>query len=169
MGERVVAARSGRGHELGLPPNVVKGLQWFLTFNVVCLAWVFFRAQSIDGAFEVLGQLFTGSGLGSDVTLLLMVTVVLSVASQFVPNRIPERAEGWFRPARTGPADGCPRRRPGDGRCPRSRGHRPVHLLPVLMTARRPPPSPAISIGIPADANVAGRTGTRPDDQPPAR
>ena len=42
----------------------MKVLQWILTFNVVCLAWVFFRAQSVDGAFEVLGRLFTGSGGG---------------------------------------------------------------------------------------------------------
>ena len=30
-------------------------LQWLLTFNVVCLAWIFFRAESIGTAFEVIG------------------------------------------------------------------------------------------------------------------
>jgi D-alanyl-lipoteichoic acid acyltransferase DltB (MBOAT superfamily) len=95
VGERIVKAK-WRGHELGLPPNLVKVLQWILTFNVVCLAWVFFRAQSVDGAFSVLGRLFTGSGGGEDVTLLLLVTVVASVASQFVPPKVPEQAENWF-------------------------------------------------------------------------
>jgi alginate O-acetyltransferase complex protein AlgI len=95
VGERVVKEK-WQGHELGLPPNVVKVLQWFLTFNVVCLAWVFFRAQSVDSAFEVLGRLVSGAGGGEDVTLLLIIAVVGSIASQFVPPRIPLRAENWF-------------------------------------------------------------------------
>ena len=92
--ERVVKG-AWKGHELGLPPQLVKVLQWILTFNVVCLAWVFFRAQSVDGAFEILGRLFTGFG-GTEVTLLLMVVVVGMIASQFVPRRVPQMAEVYF-------------------------------------------------------------------------
>lgn len=95
IAERVVKEHWA-GHELGLPPLLVKGLQWFLTFNVVCLAWVFFRSQSVGGAFDVLGRLFSGSGRGDDVSLLLIIVIVGSVASQFVPNRIPMKAENWF-------------------------------------------------------------------------
>jgi len=97
VGERIVKER-WKGHELGLPPTMVKVLQWFLTFNVVCLAWVFFRAQSVDAAFEVLGRLFSGFGGigGTTVSVLLLVVVIGSVASQFVPTRIPEKAEVWF-------------------------------------------------------------------------
>jgi alginate O-acetyltransferase complex protein AlgI len=95
VGERIVKSK-WRGHELGLPPQVVKVFQWILTFNVVCLAWVFFRAQSVDGAFSVLGRLFSGSGGGEDVTLLLILAVVGSIASQFVPTKVPEQAENWF-------------------------------------------------------------------------
>jgi alginate O-acetyltransferase complex protein AlgI len=95
VGERIVKSK-WRGHELGLPPLVVKVFQWILTFNVVCLAWVFFRAQSVDGAFSVLGRLFSGSGGGEDVTLLLILAVVGSIASQFVPTKVPEQAENWF-------------------------------------------------------------------------
>ncbi len=94
VGERVVKEK-WRGHELGLPPMAVKAMQWFLTFNVVCLAWVFFRAQSVDGAFEILGRLFSGFG-GTQVSLLVLVVVIGSVASQFVPTRIPEKAEVLF-------------------------------------------------------------------------
>jgi alginate O-acetyltransferase complex protein AlgI len=97
VGERIVKEK-WKGHELGLPPLLVKCLQWLLVFNVVCLAWVFFRAQSVDGAFEILGRIFgsfTSGGSGA-VTLLLIIVVVGSVASQFVPPRIPERAEVWF-------------------------------------------------------------------------
>jgi alginate O-acetyltransferase complex protein AlgI len=94
VAERVVKEK-WKGHELGLPPQLVKALQWFLVFNVVCLAWVFFRAQSVDGAFEMLGQLF-GGGDRSAVTLLVLIVVIAAVASQFVPTRIPEKAEVWF-------------------------------------------------------------------------
>lgn len=95
IAERVVKER-WVGHEIGLSPKLVKGLQWFLTFNVVCLAWVFFRSQSINGAFEVLWQLVVGSGTNSGVTLLVIFVIVASVASQFVPQRIPQRIEVWF-------------------------------------------------------------------------
>jgi alginate O-acetyltransferase complex protein AlgI len=95
VGERVVKER-WQGHELGLPPVLVKVLQWLLTFNVVCLAWVFFRATSIDNAFAMLGRLFSGAGSPGGVTVLLIVTVVASIASQFVPPRIPARFEVRF-------------------------------------------------------------------------
>ena len=74
----------------------MKVLQWILIFNVVCLAWVFFRAQSINTAFEILGRLFATGGKPGGATLLLVTVVVLSVASQFVPSRIPEKVELWF-------------------------------------------------------------------------
>ena len=28
---------------------------WFVTFNVVCIAWVFFRAPNLGTAFDILG------------------------------------------------------------------------------------------------------------------
>lgn len=95
IAERVVKQR-WVGHEIGLPARLVTALQWFLTFNVVCLAWVFFRSQSIGGAFEVLWQLVVGHGVNPGVTLLLVLVVVASIASQFVPERFPERAGVLF-------------------------------------------------------------------------
>lgn len=96
VAERIVKG-AWKGHELGLPPIVVKCLQWFLTFNVVCLAWVFFRATSIDSAFNILGRLVTASdGSVHGVSILLIVVVLASIASQFVPTKYPEIAENWF-------------------------------------------------------------------------
>lgn len=95
VAERVVKEK-WEGHELGLPPRLVKVLQWFLVFNVVCLAWVFFRATSVDNAFAMLGRLFTSAGSSTGVSVLLIVVVLLSLASQFVPPRIPARAEVRF-------------------------------------------------------------------------
>jgi alginate O-acetyltransferase complex protein AlgI len=83
-----------RWKPLGVPAPIVKTLQWALTFVIVCLAWVFFRATDMANAFDVLGQLFTGEGLvntKSLVTPMVMIVIVLMIASQFVPPRIPER------------------------------------------------------------------------------
>jgi D-alanyl-lipoteichoic acid acyltransferase DltB (MBOAT superfamily) len=95
VAERVIRGK-WKGHELGLPPPLVKAMQWFLVFNVVCLAWVFFRAQSIDGAFTLLSRLFDFSGSTAGVSALLIFVVLASLASQFVPQRIPQKAEVWF-------------------------------------------------------------------------
>ncbi len=49
-----------------------------LTFSVVMLAWVFFRAQSISDAWLILGRIFT-SGLADPAFPLLLAGLVLSI------------------------------------------------------------------------------------------
>jgi D-alanyl-lipoteichoic acid acyltransferase DltB (MBOAT superfamily) len=49
-----------------------------LTFSVVMLAWVFFRAQSISDAWLILGRIFT-SGLADPAFPLLLTGLVLSI------------------------------------------------------------------------------------------
>ncbi|MHB8969913.1 MAG: MBOAT family O-acyltransferase [Pirellulaceae bacterium] len=49
-----------------------------LTFSVVMLAWVFFRAQSTSDAWLILGRIFT-SGLADPVFPLLLAGLVLSI------------------------------------------------------------------------------------------
>jgi D-alanyl-lipoteichoic acid acyltransferase DltB (MBOAT superfamily) len=68
---------------------------WFVTFHVVCVAWVFFRAPDLATAFDVLG----GLGLGGPsplVTLPLVLLVVASVAIQAVPRGWWRDAEAWL-------------------------------------------------------------------------
>lgn len=69
----------------------------FLTFNFVCLAWVFFRAANAGDAFALLGRLFTGWGAPSYVTLTVVVVVLLGIVPQYVlkPSRI-ELIESWI-------------------------------------------------------------------------
>jgi len=95
VGERVVK-KWWVGREIGLPAPLVKGLQWFLVFNVVCFAWIFFRATSLDNALDMIGRLFSGSGASTGVSLLLIFVVLVSLASQFVPPKYPIKAELWF-------------------------------------------------------------------------
>jgi alginate O-acetyltransferase complex protein AlgI len=95
--EREVKARWHERGPLGLPSRAVHVLQWALTFHVVVFAWVFFRAQSLDGALDIFGQLFTGGDpAGGLVSPLLILTIILMVASQFVPPRVPERVQLGF-------------------------------------------------------------------------
>jgi D-alanyl-lipoteichoic acid acyltransferase DltB (MBOAT superfamily) len=96
VGERVVKQAWARRGAMGLPPPLVKVLQWVLTFNVVCLSWVFFRARSMGGAFEVLGRLIGDGGSSAMVTPLVIGTVLAMLASQFVPQRIPEAVTTKF-------------------------------------------------------------------------
>jgi D-alanyl-lipoteichoic acid acyltransferase DltB (MBOAT superfamily) len=68
-----------------LPTPVSTVLRWLLTFHVVCLAWIFFRADSVGTAFDVLGGMVTGSGAAPLVTTLALVTIALAILSQLVP------------------------------------------------------------------------------------
>jgi D-alanyl-lipoteichoic acid acyltransferase DltB (MBOAT superfamily) len=79
-----------------LPHPVTAALQWVLTFNVVCLAWIFFRADSVGTAFEVIGGILAGTQPSDLVTPLLIATVGLMLASQFVPPAAVERAQVRF-------------------------------------------------------------------------
>ena len=67
-----------------------------VTFHVVCLGWVFFRATSFSNAFEVLGRLIHSST--TPIRWWVVVTVVLMLAAQHVPARAAGRAQGlWSR------------------------------------------------------------------------
>ncbi len=71
-----------------------------MTFNVVCLAWVFFRAPDLATAFDVLGRVGAG-GPSPLVTLPVVALTVAAVAVQAVPPGWWRSAEAWLvaRPA----------------------------------------------------------------------
>jgi D-alanyl-lipoteichoic acid acyltransferase DltB (MBOAT superfamily) len=77
-------------------------VQRFLTFQFVCLGWVFFNASGTSQAFAVLGRVFKGWGQASPlVTPLLVVTVLGTIASQFVPQLSVGRLQAAFSQQRT--------------------------------------------------------------------
>ncbi|HXX90339.1 MAG TPA: MBOAT family O-acyltransferase [Acidimicrobiales bacterium] len=72
-------------------------LQRFLTFQVVCLAWVFFRADSMATAFTLLGRLFTDWTAASPlVTPLVVLAVAFGIGVQYVPSDAVERLQRTF-------------------------------------------------------------------------
>jgi hypothetical protein len=69
--------------ERGLPdPPDTAWRRWgarFLTFQIVCLAWVFFRAESFSNAWDILVRLFSPSHW-LDASPLVKISVLLAIA-----------------------------------------------------------------------------------------
>jgi len=59
--------------------------RWFITFHVVCVAWVLFRADSFEIATDFLGGLATAP-LGSGVEWWAFVIVIGALAMQMAPT-----------------------------------------------------------------------------------
>jgi alginate O-acetyltransferase complex protein AlgI len=83
-------------------PAVAEGpvriwVQRFVTFQFVCLGWVFFNSSGLSDAFAVLGRALSGWGRPSPlVTPLLVVIVVGTIVSQFVPTVRVDRLQAAF-------------------------------------------------------------------------
>ena len=58
-----------------------------LTFHLVCLGWIFFRASSFDNALQVLGRIASVSGPHAPLNPLVVATVAAALAAQLVPGR----------------------------------------------------------------------------------
>jgi alginate O-acetyltransferase complex protein AlgI len=71
-------------------------VRWLVTFHVVCLAWVFFRAQTFSQAWDMLAGLLTRWGTGELVKPMLVFVVLAMLAAQFVPPRIVEQGQVAF-------------------------------------------------------------------------
>lgn len=73
------------------PAGLPKAPRWagiLLTFHVVVLGWIFFRAQGEGEAFAYLGQLFAGDWRNTLVTPLSLVLVAVGLAIHAVPAGI---------------------------------------------------------------------------------
>jgi D-alanyl-lipoteichoic acid acyltransferase DltB (MBOAT superfamily) len=87
IGRQRRAARVAKG----LPPEPVgrARVAWarFVTFQVVCLGWLFFRADSLGTVFAMLGRLVVGWGASPLVTPLAALAILAGIASQYLPDR----------------------------------------------------------------------------------
>jgi D-alanyl-lipoteichoic acid acyltransferase DltB (MBOAT superfamily) len=100
-GQVVGYLRRRRRVAQGLPPVATGPVrvwwQRFATFQFVCLAWIFFAASSLSNALAMLNRLFTGWGEPSPlITPLLVITVGLVLAAQYVPRGFMERMQALF-------------------------------------------------------------------------
>ena len=67
--------------------------QRVVTFHVVCLGWVFFRADSFGTAVTLLERLFTAWGPAPLVTPLVLLALVVSIGMQYLPADAGERVQ----------------------------------------------------------------------------
>jgi D-alanyl-lipoteichoic acid acyltransferase DltB (MBOAT superfamily) len=80
--------RRRRAEARGLPE---RGTGWVLarrrivTFNLVCLGWVFFRSDSFADALELIGRLFAPGSLEL-VTPLAVVMIAGALGAQYLPS-----------------------------------------------------------------------------------
>ena len=98
-----VGARRGalvaRAAGLRRAPSTPLRRAWhrFVTFQVVCFAWIFFRSSSFDDAWSVIARLFTAWGEPSPlVTVGVIAAIVVGIGSQYLPSRIPLGIMAWF-------------------------------------------------------------------------
>ncbi len=82
------------------PAGLPKAPRWagiLLTFHIVVLGWIFFRAQGEGEAFAYLGQLFAGDWRNTLVTPLSLALVVVGLAIHAVPAGILQRLAARVR------------------------------------------------------------------------
>ena len=112
----------------------------FVTFQVVCFAWIFFRSDSFADAWDLIQRLFTAWGQPSPlVTWGVLAAILVGIGSQYLPAALPAAGDGALL-ASSGPGAGGgalarAARHPRHG----AGGRGTVHLLPVLMETRETP------------------------------
>ena len=68
-----------------------------MTFQVVCFAWIFFRADSFADARDLVERLFTAWGEPSPlVTWGVVAAIAVGVGSQYLPRHVPLRIMARF-------------------------------------------------------------------------
>ncbi|TVR38017.1 MAG: MBOAT family protein [Nitriliruptor sp.] len=89
------SASEGRAHLVSsgsAPRPLHPATSWLITFHLVCLGWVFFRAPSFGVAWSVLGGLLSGrSEVPLSTTVLPLVVVVL------LAQQVGDRPRAWLR------------------------------------------------------------------------
>jgi D-alanyl-lipoteichoic acid acyltransferase DltB (MBOAT superfamily) len=72
-------------------------LDRFVTFNIVCLAWVFFRADSFSNAGAVLSRvMFHWAGSAALVTPWVLLAIAVGIGAQYIPTRAIAHAMSQF-------------------------------------------------------------------------
>ena len=70
------------------PASWVLAVRWFVTLNVVGVAWVFFRADSVGRAWELLERLVIGGAPSQLISGLAVAVVVTAIGAQLVPQLV---------------------------------------------------------------------------------
>lgn len=67
-----------------------------LTFHFVCFSWVFFRADSVEKALGVIGQLTMLSADTANLPMAVVCVMMIGFIAHFVPDRVWEKSRDGF-------------------------------------------------------------------------
>jgi D-alanyl-lipoteichoic acid acyltransferase DltB (MBOAT superfamily) len=95
--------RRSRRLRLNLPEKrdtiARRTVQRIVTFNLVCFAWIFFRSESLDNAFDVLRQIFDPSQWFQPAPLVtagVIAAIAVGLIDQYIPRAAWGRAMARF-------------------------------------------------------------------------
>ena len=95
-----LAGERWRNERRGAPRPETTRSRWvgrILTFHFVCFAWIFFRSDSFDAAWDMIVGLFTGWGEASPlVTSGVLLAIAVGIGSQYLPPRVPQLVMARF-------------------------------------------------------------------------
>ncbi len=89
-----VIQRTGILNSIGV--GVRRGVGIFITFHVVCAAWIFFRSSSFDKAFEIFEALAAMDFGWANLTLPILLVLSAAFATHWIPGRAMERMHMVF-------------------------------------------------------------------------
>ena len=90
---RLIQRATGREHPASWWGKFLTG---FLTFQFVCLAWIFFRAETMSGALDLLRVLFTFVGGIPNLAPQIAVVLALGYALHWLPEKWENVVRGQF-------------------------------------------------------------------------
>jgi D-alanyl-lipoteichoic acid acyltransferase DltB (MBOAT superfamily) len=88
------------------PPKEKPSMFWrlvgiFVTFNIVCIAWVFFRAHDMKTIGEIFSQIYNSFGfeLIPEIVMSYKIIFVMMLSAYMIhwlPAKFKEKYRGWF-------------------------------------------------------------------------
>ncbi len=69
-------------------PRLPRALGVVITFHIVVLGWIFFRAESFDAAIAYIAGIFAFAGSATLVTPLMLALIVIGLEMHFMPSQI---------------------------------------------------------------------------------
>lgn len=73
-----------------------RALACFWTVHFVCFGWIFFRAASLDNAFEILSQIGSLTLSAANLSGTILVIAAIAIAGHYAPRKWLDTTEGWF-------------------------------------------------------------------------
>jgi len=88
---RAMQVRRGRAK-----PKLPAWLRTVVTFHFVCLAWIFFRSTSLEGAWLVIERIGSLTASTANITASFAIVLALAVAGHYIPDGWMEKPRGLY-------------------------------------------------------------------------